>query len=93
MTPEYVDTVRLLLEIAPTVFASGRFAMKGGTALNLFLQDMPRLSIDIDVVFVDHRPDRDAALKTISAELTAMKIALKARGYQVPCQPTLKAMR
>jgi len=83
MTPEYVDTVRLLLEIAPTVFASGRFAMKGGTALNLFVQDMPRLSIDIDVVFVDHRPDRDAALKTISAELTAMKIALKARGYQV----------
>jgi len=40
MTPEYVDTVRLLLEIAPTVFASGRFAMKSGTALNLFVQDM-----------------------------------------------------
>ena len=57
MTPEYVDTVRLVLEIAPTVFASGRFAMKGGTALNLFVQDMPRLSIDIDVVYVDHRPD------------------------------------
>jgi len=36
MTPEYVDTVRLLLEISPTVFASGRFAMKSGTALNLF---------------------------------------------------------
>ena len=48
MTPAYVDTVRLLLAIAPTVFASGRFAMKGGTALNLFVQDMPRLPIDID---------------------------------------------
>jgi hypothetical protein len=54
MTPEYIDTVRLLLAIAPTVFASGRFAMKGGTALNLFVQDMPRLSIDIDVVLDAH---------------------------------------
>lgn len=58
MTPDYIDTVRLLLAIAPTVFASSRFAMKGGTALNLFVQDMPRLSIDIDVVYVDHVPDR-----------------------------------
>jgi len=82
MTPDYIDTVRLLLAIAPTVFASGRFAMKGGTALNLFVQDMPRLSIDIDVVYVDHRPDREAALKIISAELVAMKAALKSKGYR-----------
>lgn len=82
MTPDYIDTVRLLLAIAPTVFASGRFAMKGGTALNLFVQDMPRLSIDVDVVYVDHRPDREAALKIISAELVAMKAALKSKGYR-----------
>jgi predicted nucleotidyltransferase component of viral defense system len=82
MTPDYIDTVRLLIAIAPTVFASGSFAMKGGTALNLFVQDMPRLSVDIDVVSVDHRSDREAALKTISAELVAMKAALKAKGYR-----------
>jgi len=82
MKPGYIDTVRLLLAIAPTVFTSGRFAMKGGTALNLFVQDMPRLSVDIDVVCVDHRPDREAALKTISAELVAMKAVLKAKGYR-----------
>ena len=82
MTPGYIDTVRLLLAIAPTLFTSGRFAMKGGTALNLFVQDMPRLSVDIDVVYVDHRPDREAALKTISAELVAMKAVLKAKGYR-----------
>ena len=82
MTPDYIDTVRLLLAITPTVFASGRFAMKGGTALNLFVQDMPRLSIDIDVFYVDHRPDREGALKTISSELAAMKAALKAKGYR-----------
>lgn len=36
MNQTYVDTVRLLLAIAPTVFQSQCFAMKGGTALNLF---------------------------------------------------------
>jgi hypothetical protein len=45
--------VRLLLAIAPAALQSPRFAMKGGTALNLFIQDFPRLSVDIDIVFVD----------------------------------------
>ena len=82
MNPAYIDTVRLLLAIAPAVFASGRFAMKGGTALNLFVQDMPRLSVDIDLVFLDYRLDRKAALETISAELATMKTDLRAQGYQ-----------
>ena len=47
MNQDYVDTVRLLLDVAPAVFKPPRFAMKGGTALNLFVQDMPRLSVDI----------------------------------------------
>lgn len=34
MNQNYIDTVRLLLAIAPAVFASGRFAMKGGAALS-----------------------------------------------------------
>lgn len=51
MTPTYVATVRLLLDVAPDVFRGGEFALKGGTALNLFVQDMPRLSVDIDAVF------------------------------------------
>ena len=56
MKQEYIDTVRLLIEVAPVVFRSPRFAVKGGTALNLFVQDMPRLSVDIDVVFTDPSP-------------------------------------
>jgi hypothetical protein len=43
MNLTYVQTVNLLLDIAPTVFETPRFAMKGGTALNLFVQDLPRL--------------------------------------------------
>jgi predicted nucleotidyltransferase component of viral defense system len=83
MTDDYIATVRLLLDIAPTVFRSGLFAMKGGTALNLFVQDMPRLSVDIDVVFVDHAPDRETALAAIRAELRNIQQGLQERGLDV----------
>jgi hypothetical protein len=83
MTPAYIDTVRLLLAIAPAVFASGRFAMKGGTALNLFVQDMPRLSVDIDVVVTDHSASRDTALLHIATELGAIQQTLEQRGLRV----------
>ncbi|OYY60804.1 MAG: hypothetical protein B7Y51_11260, partial [Burkholderiales bacterium 28-67-8] len=82
MNQNYIDTVRLLLAIAPAVFESGRFAMKGGTALNLFVQEMPRLSVDIDLVFVDHRLDRETALQVIASELAAVQATLALRGYR-----------
>lgn len=41
MDKAYADTVRPLLTAAPDVFANDIFAMKGGTAINLFVQDMP----------------------------------------------------
>jgi predicted nucleotidyltransferase component of viral defense system len=82
MNQNYIDTVRLLLAIAPAVFASGRFAMKGGTALNLFVQAMPRLSVDIDLVFVDHRPDRQAALEAIAQEMAVVQAALARKGFR-----------
>jgi predicted nucleotidyltransferase component of viral defense system len=75
MNQDYIDTVRLLLAVAPAVFQSPRFAMKGGTALNLFVQDMPRLSVDIDVAFTDHTLDREAALRAIgSARRTGQEV-------------------
>ena len=71
MNADYVRTVQLLLAVAPAVFDTTAFAMKGGTALNLFVQDMPRLSVDIDVVFVPYGLPRQEALNAISAELAA----------------------
>ena len=53
---DYVDAVRLLLRVVPDIFKNEIFAMKGGTAINLFVQDMPRLSVDIDVVYVPRDP-------------------------------------
>lgn len=89
MNQEYVDTVRLLLDIGPAVFKPSRFAMKGGTALNLFVQNMPRLSVDIDVVFTDYSLDRESALKAISADVVAVKAAIAAMGHRAAL-PTTK---
>lgn len=59
MDKTYIETVRLLLECVPAMFASPRLAMKGGTAINLFVEEMPRLSVDIDVVYTDYRASRE----------------------------------
>ena len=83
MNPATIATVRQLLDIAPVVFATPHFAIKGGTALNLFLHDLPRLSVDIDVVFTDHSLDREAALQAIAAELSAISQKLEAMGYEL----------
>jgi hypothetical protein len=39
MDKSCIDSVRLLLESTPAIFATPRFAMKGGTAINMFLQN------------------------------------------------------
>lgn len=86
MNQTYVDTVRLLLAVAPHVFASGRMGLKGGTALNLFIHDMPRLSVDIDVVFLDYAMPRDEAIAAIGEELTRVKAVLETMKLTVAMQ-------
>lgn len=83
MNPTYLATARLLTEIAPVVFESGVFALKGGTAINLFLREMPRLSVDLDLVFTDHRLPRAEALATINEALRAGRDRLAKRGFKV----------
>lgn len=82
MNPTYFKTVALLLEVAPIVFNKTSLAMKGGTALNLFVQDMPRLSVDIDVVFCDHEMNREQALESIAGELQRIEQGVAALGYE-----------
>lgn len=43
------------------MFVDDTFALKGGTAINLFVRDMPRLSVDLDLVFPDHTLPREQA--------------------------------
>jgi predicted nucleotidyltransferase component of viral defense system len=83
MDAAYVQTVRLLLETAPVLFSSPEFVMKGGTAINLFVEDMPRLSVDIDVVWKDHTAPREEAMTGIAEALQKSRQGLEQRGIRV----------
>jgi len=82
MNQVYLDTARLMIQIAPLVFADSVFALKGGTAINLFVRDMPRMSVDLDLVFVDHRLGRDEAFARINEAIRNSVDRLKTRGFQ-----------
>jgi len=86
MNPHYLDTARLLIQVAPLVFEEGVFALKGGTAINLFMRDMPRLSVDLDLVFTDHSVPREQALQRIGEALRKAAARLNARGFQTRTQ-------
>jgi hypothetical protein len=88
MDKTYIETVRLLLESAPAIFETPQFAMKGGTAINLFIEDMPRLSVDIDVVYTDHQATRDEALKSISKGLEVVRKRLAKAGLEADVSAT-----
>jgi hypothetical protein len=89
MNRAYIDAVRLLLEVAPEIFREPVFALKGGTVINLFLHHMPRLSVDLDLVFTDHRAEREDALERISDALAAASMILESRGMR--CERGLSA--
>jgi len=82
MDKTYIEVVRLLLESAPAIFETPHFAMKGGTAINLFVENMPRLSVDIDVVDTDHTATREEALKSISNGLETARKNLARAGIE-----------
>ncbi|MDA8254052.1 MAG: nucleotidyl transferase AbiEii/AbiGii toxin family protein [Betaproteobacteria bacterium] len=90
MDRQYVDAVRLLLTVAPVIFESPRFALKGGTAINLFVQDLPRLSVDIDVVFANHALERESALIEIGNDLQIAQVKLEHMGYSASIHKTHK---
>ncbi|WP_199805388.1 nucleotidyl transferase AbiEii/AbiGii toxin family protein [Bradyrhizobium pachyrhizi] len=73
----YKRQVALLIRVLPLVTEEACFALKGGTAINLFVRDLPRLSVDIDLTYlpVAPRPDSlvniDAAMKRIAVRIKA----------------------
>ncbi|MYL25174.1 MULTISPECIES: nucleotidyl transferase AbiEii/AbiGii toxin family protein [Halomonadaceae] len=72
---QYRRQVELLVRILPHVAEEGCFGLKGGTAINLFVRDMPRLSVDIDLTYLPIEPwarslaEIDAALKRIESRI------------------------
>jgi len=60
--------VALLIRLLPLVAEEKCFALKGGTAINLFVRDMPRLSVDIDLTYVPVQ-SYEASLAAIDAAM------------------------
>jgi predicted nucleotidyltransferase component of viral defense system len=88
MDKAYVDTVRLILSVLPELFRGPLFAMKGGTALNLFVHDMPRLSVDIDLAYTAWAVPREQALREISDENADIAQRLERLGLTVVSMTT-----
>lgn len=82
VTPVYLETARLLTQVAPLVLVDDTFALKGGTAINLFVREMPRLSVDLDLVFPDYTLAREAALARINGAIRQAADRLKRRGFE-----------
>lgn len=75
MDVQFKNQVALLLRILPEIAKDNDFALHGGTAINLFYHNMPRLSVDIDLTYIPFggRPDDLAQIKN---KLRALSIRL-----------------
>ena len=71
----YRRQVALLIRILPHVAQEDCFALKGGTAINLFVRDMPRLSVDADLTYVPVAP-RTASLAEIDAAMKRIAVRI-----------------
>jgi predicted nucleotidyltransferase component of viral defense system len=70
-TRVYAQKVELLLRLVPIVMEEGVFAIHGGTAINLFLKDLPRYSVDIDLTYTPLN-DRATSLEDINLHLKSI---------------------
>lgn len=84
LSEEYRRQAALLIRTIPLVAAENCFALKGGTAINLFVRDMPRLSVDIDLTYLPVK-DRASSLGEIDAAMKRLAESIRAgiRGAEV----------
>ncbi len=71
----YAAQVRLLVQVIPYVAAERCFALKGGTAINLFVRNLPRLSVDIDLAYLPSA-ERQQALADVRLALQRIAAAI-----------------
>lgn len=71
-TSHYRNQVQLLLDVLPLVAQEECFALHGGTAINLFVRNMPRLSVDIDLTYCPLE-DRQESLSQIQLALERLQ--------------------
>ncbi|MCD6119598.1 nucleotidyl transferase AbiEii/AbiGii toxin family protein [bacterium] len=87
---ETLETVAHLLELLNALkahpFLNGKLALKGGTALNLFILDVPRLSVDIDLNYVSEE-NRKAMLEERPDIVQAMRGVFNREGFDIRHEP------
>jgi predicted nucleotidyltransferase component of viral defense system len=76
----YFQQAKLLVPILPEVRKESVFALKGGTAINYFYRDLPRLSVDIDLTYLPIKT-RDESILEISSSIANM---MKGVRYTMP---------
>lgn len=74
---QYIDQVTLLLDCLPVLKEQSLFALKGGTAINFFICDLPRLSVDIDLTFLKNMPRNEAISEIENGLRTIGELILK----------------
>lgn len=67
----YAQKVELLIRLMPIIMEEGVFAVHGGTAINLFLKNLPRYSVDIDLTYIP-LADRKKSLEDINLHLNSV---------------------
>lgn len=72
----YKAQVALLVRVLPQVAKEKIFALKGGTAINLFYRDLPRLSVDIDLSYLPVK-ERAQSLAEINEAMDRIAAAIE----------------
>lgn len=72
MFEAYNEKLKLLIKVLPLVAEEQCFALHGGTAINLFMRDLPRLSVDIDLTYLPLE-DRPTTIQNLNAALDRIK--------------------
>ena len=85
MENSYKEQVALLVDVLPYVAKEDCFALKGGTAINLFYNNLPRLSVDIDLTYIKF-DDRQTAYMNINAALENIIKDISRAGYTARLQ-------
>ena len=80
MDLNYKNQVKLLIDVLPYIAKEECFALKGGTAINLFYNNLSRLSVDIDLTYIGFE-SRDIASANINNALKRIADDLNAKGY------------
>ena len=75
---KYIDQVTLLLKVLPLLRGQSVFSVKGGTAINFFEHDMPRLSVDIDLAFTQMQ-DRASSIEKMQQTLKTLASQINKR--------------